>query len=412
MSILSRVGRWAGSAAMVLVAVLVALWVAEFGLRLVLHGHLGTVTGNESEWHVPHPTRGWAHRPSTEFRMEKLAYSEVAHINSRGIRGPEFDQTPRPGVTRILIVSDSGTFGSGVADDQTVAVQLQRLLGNDKFEVINLAVAAYSTVQEYLWLIEDGLSYKPDLVLLGFAPNNDVQTNYLPLQKWFQRDAKRPYARLDANGQLVIDNDQLKEALERKRKGPSLKTRLYDLLVGDMVQKVIREASQAVTGGRKTDPNVWIGWLMMDDVAMDYARKGRTREQYEQLWREGWAVTGALIKAMRDRSQAAGARFAMWSYPAKVQVEPETLEHLQQSLPKAKLDMAKPERELKTLGQQLGIPVIELLPAMQAAQRKGGPPLYYSLGDEHMTASGHRAMAEAIAAQLTSLSLLSAAARP
>jgi lysophospholipase L1-like esterase len=340
--------------------------------------------------------------------MEKLAYSEVAHINARGVRGPEFDQTPKPGITRILIVSDSGTFGSGVADDQTVAVQLQRILGNDRFEVINLAVAAYSTVQEYLWLIEDGLSYRPDLVLLGFAPNNDVQTNYYPLQKWFQRDAKRPYARLDANGQLVIDNQQLNEALERKRKDPALKDRLYDLLVGDMVQKVIRQAGQALTGGRKTDPNVWIGWIMMDDVAMDYARKGRTREQYEQLWREGWAVTGALIKAMRDRSQAAGARFAMWGYVSKLQVEAESLERLQRSLPKAKFDIAKPERELKVLGQQLDIPVIEMLPAVQAAERKGDHKLYFGLGDEHMTPYGHRVMAEAIAAQLKSLGLLSA----
>lgn len=404
----ARIRRWVGSTALVLVAVFLALWVAEFGLRLVLHGHLGSASGNESEWHVPHPTRGWAHRPNAVFRMEKLAYSEVAHINSRGIRGPEFDQTPKPGITRILMVSDSGTFGSGVADDQTTAAQLQRILGNDKFEVINLSVAAYSTVQEYRWLIEDGLSYKPDLVLLGFAPSNDVQTNYYPLQKWFQREAKRPYAKLDATGQLVIEDQQLNEALERRRTQSRLKDRIYDLLVGDMVQKVIRQASQAITGGRKTDPNIWIGWMMMDDFAMDYARKGRTREQYERFWREGWAVTGALIKAMRDKSQAAGARFAMWGYVSKVQAESESLEHLQRSLPKAKFDVAKPERELKALGKQLDIPVIEMLPAVQAAARKSDGKLYFSLGDEHMTAQGHRVVAETLASQLKAMGLLQA----
>jgi lysophospholipase L1-like esterase len=393
---------------LILVSVLAALWVVEFGLRLVFHGRLGYASGNEGEWHMPHATRGWAHRPGAVFQMQKLAFSQVAHINSRGIRGPEFDLSPKPGVTRILIVSDSGTFGSGVADDQNLAAQLQRILGNDRFEVINLSVAAYSTVQEYLWLSEEGLSYKPDLVLLGFAPGNDVQTSYYPLQKWFQREAKRPYARLDADGKLVIENEQLNAALDRKRKGPGLKDRVYDFLIGPMVQKVIRQASRAVTGGRKTDPNVWIGWIMMEDFAMDYARKGRTREQYEQIWRDGWAVTGALIKQMRDRAQASGARFAMWAYVSKVQAEPETLQHLQKALPKAKLDIAKPERELKALGKRLDIPVIEMLPAIQQAVKKGDHKLYFGLDDEHMTPWGHQVSAQTLASQLKALGLLPA----
>lgn len=400
--------RWAGSLALVLVAAWVALWAGEFGLRLVFHGKLGYASGNVGEWHVPNATRGWAHRPNAVFHMQKLAFSQVAHINSRGIRGPEFDTTPKPGITRILIVSDSGTFGSGVADDQNIAAYLQRSLGSDKFEVINLSVAAYSTVQQYLWLVEEGLKFKPDVVLLGFAPGNDVQTSYYPLQKWFQREAKRPYARLDASGKLEIDNQQMNEALDRKKKGPGLKDRVYDLLVGPMVQKVIRQASQALTGGRRTDPNVWIGWIMMEDFAMEYARKGRTRAQYEEIWRDGWAVTGALIKEMRDRSQEAGARFAMWSYVNKLQAEPEALKRLQQALPKARLDMAKPERELKSLGKRLDIPVIEMLPAIRAAVAKGDRKLYFGIDDEHMTPWGHQVSAEMIAAQLKTMGLLPA----
>lgn len=402
----SRFRRWSGSAALLVITVFVTLWIAEFALRLVFHGHLGYATGNEAEWHVLHETRGWAHRPNAVFHMQGLNYEEVAHINSRGVRGPEFDPTPKPGVTRIMIVSDSGTFGSGVADDETVAAQLQRILGNEKFEVINLSVAAYSTVQEYLWLIGEGLSYKPDLVLLGFAPVNDIQTNYYPLQKWFQREAKRPYARLDNAGKLVIEEQHLNESLERKRKGPGLAKQAYEFLVGPIVRRVISIGKQAITGGRKNDPNVWIGWILLDDFAMDYAIDGRTREQYEQMWRDGWAVTGALIKDMRDRSQAAGARFAMWSYVSKMQAEPETLRSLQKALPKARIDIAKPERELKALGKQLDIPVIEMTAALQAAVKKGDHKLYFGLDDEHMTPWGHKVAAETLAAQLKAMGLL------
>jgi hypothetical protein len=401
----SRAGRWVATAVLVLVSVFGALWISEFGLRLALHGRLGYVSGNEAEWHVDHPTRGWAHRPNAVFQMQKLAFSQVAHINSRGIRGPEVAQAPRPGVARILIVSDSGSFGSGVADDETIAVQLQRMLGS-RFEVINLSVAAYSTAQEYLWLVEEGLSYKPDLVLLGFAPGNDIQTSYFPLQEWFQREAKRPYASLDAAGKLVFEQKQLKAAQERKRKGPKLKERVYDVLVPPMVQKVVRQASRALTGGRKDDPNVWIGWIMMEDFAMEYARKGRTRAQYEERWREGWAVTSALIEAMRDRSREAGARFAMWAYVSKMQADAATLDSIRKAVPLARIDIAKPERELKALGARLGIPVIEMLPQMQAAARKSEHRLYFGLGDEHMTAYGHHVAAETLASQLKTLDLL------
>jgi lysophospholipase L1-like esterase len=393
---------------LLVVTVFVTLWVAEFALRLVFHGHLGYATGNEAEWHVLNDRRGWAHRPNAVFHMQAFNYEEVAHINSRGTRGPEFTPTPKPGVTRIMIVSDSGTFGSGVADDETVAAQLQHILGNDKFEVINLSVAAYSTVQEYRWLIDEGLSYKPDVVLLGFAAVNDIQTNYYPLQKWFQREAKRPYARLDAEGKLVIEDGYLKQSLARKRKGPGLAAEAYETLIGPMVRRVISLGKQAITGGRKNDPNVWLGWILLDDFAMDYAIKGRTHAQYEQMWRDGWAVTAALIKDMRDRSQAAGARFAMWSYVSKMQAEPETLKAVQKALPKAKIDIDKPERELKALGKRLDIPVFEMMPAMQAAVKKGDHKYYFGLDDEHMTRWGHRVTAETLAAQLRTLGLLPA----
>ncbi|MBL8675617.1 MAG: hypothetical protein JNL07_12060, partial [Rhodospirillales bacterium] len=246
----ARMGRWSASVALVLVSAWLALWAAEYALRLAFHGRLGYAAENEREWHVPHATRGWAHRPGAVFHMQKLAFSQVATINSKGVRGPEFDAAPKPGVFRILVVSDSGTFGSGVGDREHLAAQLQDALGAGRFEVINLSVAAYSTVQEYLWLVEEGLKYKPDLVLLGFSPGNDVQTSHYPLQRWFQRDARRPYARLDAAGKVVIDNEPLATALDRQRKGPGLGERVYDALVGPMTQKVIRQANRALGGGR------------------------------------------------------------------------------------------------------------------------------------------------------------------
>jgi lysophospholipase L1-like esterase len=98
----------------------------------------------------------------------------------------------------------------------------------------------------------------------------------------------------------------------------------------------------------------------------------------------------------------------MWSYVSKMQAEPETLKAVQKALPKAKIDIDKPERELKALGKRLDIPVFEMMPAMQAAVKKGDHKYYFGLDDEHMTRWGHRVTAETLAAQLRTLGLLPA----
>ena len=165
-----------------------------------------------------HPVRGTFNRPNTTYGMLKLAFAATAHINSRGIRGPEFDQEPKPGIYRILVVSDSGAFGSGVNDGEPMPDQMQAMLGSDKFEVINLSVSAYTNVQEYLWLVNEGLSYKPNIVIFGFSPANDIQTNFYPLQKLFQRDSKRPYAVPDGQGGIYNRQQFMQASAERAKK--------------------------------------------------------------------------------------------------------------------------------------------------------------------------------------------------
>jgi len=46
---------------------------------------------------------------------------------------------------------------------------MQKLAGNS-VEVLNGAVTGYGTDQELLWLIEYGLKYSPDIVILGVFP--------------------------------------------------------------------------------------------------------------------------------------------------------------------------------------------------------------------------------------------------
>lgn len=101
--------------------------------------------------------------------------AQTYHTNRYGLRGPDFSAQKPPGVTRILILGDSFVFGEGVKDEDTVTAQLQRLLnarGNETFEIINTAVGSWDTDCEVNYLERYGLSFEPDIVMVGYVLND------------------------------------------------------------------------------------------------------------------------------------------------------------------------------------------------------------------------------------------------
>jgi len=87
--------------------------------------------------------------------------------NSRGVRGArEHDAIAEAGTRRIVTLGDSFTWGFGVADDETYSARLEALL--PATEVINLGVNGYGTDQQVLSWEREGVSYHPDVVVLGF----------------------------------------------------------------------------------------------------------------------------------------------------------------------------------------------------------------------------------------------------
>lgn len=125
------------------------------------------------------PTRGWTLRPNLRdvpFR------GKLVNSNSKGIRGsPEFAYEKPAGVTRIVVLGDSFTFGEEVGDDETYSHYLQALLSDS--EVLNLGIHGYGHDQMLLYLKEEGLKYRPDIVLLGFMPD-DMERNVLSFRDY------------------------------------------------------------------------------------------------------------------------------------------------------------------------------------------------------------------------------------
>jgi lysophospholipase L1-like esterase len=150
-------------------ALLTAFLIAEATFRLAGYG-------NVVQYRYL-PEVGWVHRPNQRaFTVGR----KPVHINSLGLRGPELSVRKPGSVFRILLLGDSFTFGYGVGDDSTYGRQLERLFIQEqgdcvKVEVLNAGVNGYNTAQELAYLDRSGLAFEPDVVVLGFTPN-DIMT--------------------------------------------------------------------------------------------------------------------------------------------------------------------------------------------------------------------------------------------
>jgi hypothetical protein len=166
-----------------------------------------------------HPTRGWALRP--RLRDVPAFAGKTLNSNSRGLRGVREYALDKPGgVTRIVVLGDSFTFGEDVGDDETWPSRLQAAMPGT--EVLNLGVHGYGHDQMLLYLQEEGLRYHPDVVVVGFLPD-DMERNVVAF-----RDFAKPQFVLDG-GALRLSNVPVPTPDEVLRREP-YRPRFFDLL--------------------------------------------------------------------------------------------------------------------------------------------------------------------------------------
>ncbi len=162
---------------------LFSLAMLEIGVRLL--DPLGISYYSEgARYHmdkIPDADLVFRHRPS----WESTYHGVTARFNAQGLRD-EVIQPKEPSEFRILALGDSVTFGTGVEQDRIFTVRLQELLKTRlgrPVRVINTGVGGYNTVQEYNYLIKEGLSFDPDMIILTYV-TNDIEVNEGPFDPW------------------------------------------------------------------------------------------------------------------------------------------------------------------------------------------------------------------------------------
>jgi lysophospholipase L1-like esterase len=118
-----------------------------------------------------------------QFEMEAPGHRRRVRTSRAGFRDRDYAVPKPPGTLRIVGIGDSLMFGWGVDDGEDFLAVLEERLARERpegpVEILNTAVPGYNTVMEVATLEEKGLPYGPDLVVVGFCPNDASLPNFI-----------------------------------------------------------------------------------------------------------------------------------------------------------------------------------------------------------------------------------------
>lgn len=398
--------------ALLAVSIFVGLCILEAGLRIRYAGSfLPALIGPRllDVWQ-PHPTRGWTLLAKVHTLSSQFGRTVPYETNSLGLRDREHTYQ-KSGTFRIVLLGDSFVEAQQVRLEDCLAQRLEAHWKNKNVEVVNLGVSGYGTIQEYLYLVEEGLRYEPDLILLGFYAMNDVEDNSRELSfLTFGRDSiqffGRPY--VTDSGLIGPDNSLFPDfkavsAYLAERRHELDAGEKADWVRGTFVYRFGRLTfARAWPGPENTsillphgEPNVLFG-TMLTKYSDGEGNRGLPAARYERQWERAWEVTKSHLFAIDGVARAKNARFVLFTVPDRLQVEKAFQDKVRAQWRDLSIDPEKPHRILEEFCRASEIPFVDLLPGFSAHAVARDASLY--LVDRHWNESGH-ALAAAILAK-------------
>ncbi len=348
-----------------------------------------------SDFYVPDEQLGMALRPGAAGWSSGEAKAYV-RVNSAGFRDREHALEKTPGVTRVAVLGDSFCEAMQLPWDRTFCALLEKELPN--VEVLNFGVSGYGTAQELILLRHKVTAYKPDLVILAFFTGNDIVNNSRRLEP----NALRPFYRLQ-NGAMILD-DSFRDHADFKRRRGGI-ARAYRAVKSH--SRVLQLLSDTANALRRSGPR---------DKPADAQVLGLNPDIYKPPatpdWQEAWQVSEALILAMRDEAQSAGARFALVLLSNPIQAHPDETKRERFRRDHGIENLFYPDERLQDFARQRDIPCIALAPVFQQDARQHSQHLHgfegspWGPGIGHWNSSGHALAAKTVAGFLREQHLL------
>ncbi len=159
----------------------IILSIGEIGMRVF---HLVPPITNLYKIFISDPVLPYKTNPFLKLhqRSETGEFVYDIETNSFGFRDVEHTEEKNGNVFRILGLGDSFTFGAGAQLEETFLYTLETMLNQrvekqKKVEIIKAGVPRYFPETERLLLQHYGKKYNPDLILVGFLPNDVSDTH-------------------------------------------------------------------------------------------------------------------------------------------------------------------------------------------------------------------------------------------
>jgi hypothetical protein len=351
---------------------IVALLAIEFGLRVWI------AIGSPPAWLSSLPD-------TVRYRLDTSRTYFGTTPNSGGFYDEEWTLRPAEGVRRVAVLGDSYTVGMVPFPDNYVTIADEAL--GPSIELLNLGIV-HTAVPEYLEVLRtEALRLAPELVVLGFYIGNDIHEDW-------------------ATGLFSESGSKALHAL-RVLALVSRSSEPYETLFS--MDSMIREEPD---GTRTELPMMTVEkhaereWKHLDTLFRD-----PPNHRTSAAWHDTERAIRLFVETCRNEHVPVVATIA----PDEIQVVPALFERVVRengALP-SDFDLEYPNRRLAALFAELGVPVLDFLPALREAEASGST---YHLRAVHWNRHGNAVAAAALAdflrAQLDSIAPRSSAGAP
>ncbi len=343
---------------------------------------------------------GWGMPPGKVFQFVNpdSGSKSFFKINSQGWKDVEHAFEKPKGILRILFLGDSNTFGLVPLKDLYTRKVEELLNKRTKrpVEVISMGLAGWGTDHALEALINEGLRYKPDIVIYQFC-GNDITDNTFPRAD-LPKDTiqwKKPFQYRIVNGNLKRESlTPQKTSNPQKLKSLLRKSALYynaERLFSTPSPSLQKSETKSQNKGKNND--IW--WKQFPINPQDPYFINDPGEHSKEL-KGAWTLMDKLLAEMKKRCAANNAVFMVFSEESDEGKREWSLlknrlsndgheDYVLWNGKKYPADWKRPLKDLQTICDQNRIPLIE---------PKQKYPRY--LNDPHPNADGNQAIAEDI----------------
>ena len=390
-----------------IVLVCVSLGFSLLFAELLLSQFIPLKNNGKFDYRIPHPQFGWVLEPNAQYNYVIPEATVPVTYNADGWRDVKHRVDNSKDIFRTLVLGDS--FMEAYSVDLTHAFprkveSIARHMGA-KMEVVNLSVAGYGTLQEYLVYQEIGQAYAPDIILLGFYIANDVANNSAELESLVNphslKTDSRPFLDPDDPKHWNIKQVDFEGA---RRRYDTSKARRGTILEYFEDQWVLGQLAVKAT---KRIPGIISRMLSGSPSSRFLGLHGASYCNEPVAYTRAWKTTSRILARLQQETRAVGSTLVVFSVPSLQDLNGPYREKVEAKAPHPNtlcFDQAPGYRKLANILDEHDIEFVDLLPEFRKVSNEGIDLFWKS--DRHWNLAGHELAAQRVVAALWEEGLL------